>query len=301
MFLRSAFTKSAAASHVGGTSLYGTLTSSAAASKRFLAFPKTPAMFPLQTKRSFSNSQRVNDDASDYMLPHAVWNTETAKQVSITHDPPKDFIDTLAYNTIQLIRFNFDWMSGWSLFTPSERRAVNRVLFLETIAGIPGCIAGTLRHLSSLRNMKRDYGWIHTLMEEAENERMHLLTFVEIRKPGPFMRSLVFLSQGVFYNFFFLSYLISPRFCHRLVGYLEEEAVKTYTKLVSDYDNGHYPGWSSIKIPEIAIKYWKFDQNATMRELLLAMRADEANHRDVNHALSKLGPTEANPFNKGGH
>lgn len=35
-------------------------------------------------------------------------------------------------------------------------------------------VAGTLRHLNSLRKMKRDHGWIHTLLEEAENERMHL-------------------------------------------------------------------------------------------------------------------------------
>jgi len=28
---------------------------------------------------------------------------------------------------------------------------------------------------------------------------------------------------------FWVAYMISPRFCHRFVGYLEEEAVKTYT------------------------------------------------------------------------
>ena len=29
-----------------------------------------------------------------------------------------------------------------------------------------------LRHMRSLRSMRRDNGWIHTLLEEAENERM---------------------------------------------------------------------------------------------------------------------------------
>ena len=92
---------------------------------------------------------------------------------------------------------------------------------------------------------RRDAGWIHTLLEEAENERMHLMTFLSIRKPGIFMRALILGAQGVFYNLFcecfirlaaghmltaiyaVLSYLISPRICHRFVGYLEEEAVKT--------------------------------------------------------------------------
>lgn len=69
-----------------------------------------------------------------------------------------------------------------------------RILFLETIAGVPGMVAAVLRHLRSLRLMvsgisasptlcpplsgvlqRRDAGWIHTLLEEAENERMHLM------------------------------------------------------------------------------------------------------------------------------
>lgn len=78
--------------------------------------------------------------------------------------------------------------------------------------------------------MQRDMGWINTLLEEAENERMHLLTFLEIRKPGVLFRTNVILAQGIMFNMFFLAYLVSPQFCHSLVGYLEEEAVKTYTQ-----------------------------------------------------------------------
>jgi hypothetical protein len=44
--------------------------------------------------------------------------------------------------------------------------------------------AGMIRHLRSLRTMKRDHGWIPTLLEEAENERMHLMTFIKIKQPG---------------------------------------------------------------------------------------------------------------------
>ena len=90
-------------------------------------------------------------------------------------------------------------------------------------------VGGMLRHLRSLRRMQRDNGWINTLLEEAENERMHLLTFLEIRQPGIFFRTNVILAQGIMFNMFFAAYLVSPQFCHALVGYLEEEAVKTYT------------------------------------------------------------------------
>ena len=57
-------------------------------------------------------------------------------------------------------------------------------------------IGAMTRHLKSLRYMKRDHGWIHTLLEEAENERMHLLTFLELRKPGPLFKAMVVCGQG---------------------------------------------------------------------------------------------------------
>ena len=74
----------------------------------------------------------------------------------------------------------------------------------------------------------RDHGWIHTLLEEAENERLHLLTFLKLKQPGPVFRFMVLVSQGVMFNAFFLAYII-PKTCHRFVGYIEEEAVHTYT------------------------------------------------------------------------
>lgn len=37
---------------------------------------------------------------------------------------------------------------------------------------------------------------IHTLLEEAENERMHLLTFMQLRQPGILFRAAVLGGQG---------------------------------------------------------------------------------------------------------
>jgi hypothetical protein len=59
---------------------------------------------------------------------------------------------------------------------------------------------------------------------------MHLLTFMQMRQPGFLFRSMVLLGQGVVFNAYLLSYVLSPRTCHAFVGYLEEEAVKTYTR-----------------------------------------------------------------------
>lgn len=102
------------------------------------------------------------------------------------------------------------------------------------------------------------------------------------------------LLQGIYFNMFFISYLISPKFCHAIVGYLEEEAVKTYTHLIEDIDAGHV--WKGQRAPEAGIKYWKLAPDAEMRDMILAIRADEACHSHVNHKLSEI-PTDApNPF-----
>ncbi len=187
-------------------------------------------------------------------------------------------------------------MSGYSFGKLTESKALTRIVFLETVAGVPGSVAATLRHLASLRRMRRDGGFINTLMAEAENERMHLLTFLELRKPGWFMRAMVFATQGIFFNFFWVAYLISPKFCHRLVGYLEEEAVVTYTKICHAIQNGELHEWKGRAAPEIAIKYWNLPADATVEDVCRHVRADEAHHRDVNHTLAGLKEGELNPF-----
>ena len=156
----------------------------------------------------------------------------------------------------------------------------HRAVVLETIAAVPGMVGGALQHLRSLRRLEDDKGWIHTLLDEAENERMHLMTFVHVARPSHFERWLVLLAQGVFYNGFFVLYLISARTAHRLVGYFEEEAIISYTEYLHEIDTGSAP---SIPAPRIAIDYWKLAQNATLRDVIVVVRDDEKKHRDVNH------------------
>ena len=104
--------------------------------------------------------------------------------------------DKFANFVVNSMRAGFDYMSGYKSINPfkenhivSETLWVNRVIFLETVAAVPGFVAGMHRHLSSLRKLRRDNGWIHTLLEEAENERIHLLTFLEIKKPNMLFRT----------------------------------------------------------------------------------------------------------------
>lgn len=139
---------------------------------------------------------------------------------------------------------------------------------------------------------------IESLLEEAYNERMHLLTFLKLAEPGWFMRLIVLGAQGVFFNSFFISYLVSPRTCHRFVAYLEEEAVMTYSHAINDLEKGNLPKWSDLRAPDIAINYWNMPNgNQSMLDLLYYVRADEAKHREVNHTLANLKQKiDPNPY-----
>lgn len=191
------------------------------------------------------------------------------------HYAPKDFRDRIAYAFVKFLRFFADVFFA--------RRYGHRAVVLETVAAVPGMVGGAIQHLRALRRMESDHGWIRILLDEAENERMHLMTFIHIAQPSRLERMLILLAQGIFYNSFFLLYLISPRTAHRVVGYLEEEAVYSYTEYLAGVDNGTY---TNVSAPKIAIDYWKLAPDATLRDVIIAVRTDEAHHRDVNHEFA---------------
>jgi len=201
--------------------------------------------------------------------------SEEATDIERTHFQPKDFSDRVAYMTVRFMRFFADaFFAG---------RYGHRAVVLETVAAVPGMVAGNIQHLKSLRRLKDDDGWIHTLLAEAENERMHLLTFIHIAQPTMFERFLIIIAQGIFYNGFFLFYLVSNKTAHRIVGYLEEEAVYSYTEYLEGVDSGKY---ENVPAPKIAIDYWQLPEDARLRDVIIAVRADEAKHRDVNHGFA---------------
>lgn len=193
------------------------------------------------------------------------------------HHAPTNWMDRLAFWTVKSLR--------WPTDVFFQRRYGCRAMMLETVAAVPGMVGGALLHCKSLRRFEHSGGWVKALLEEAENERMHLMTFMEVAKPKWYERALVMAVQGVFFNAYFVGYLISPKFAHRMVGYLEEEAIHSYTEFLKELDNGNI---ENVPAPAIAIDYWQLPANATLRDVVVVVRADEAHHRDVNHFASDI-------------
>ena len=186
---------------------------------------------------------------------------------------PKNFSDYFALSMTKFFRFVAD--------TFFAKRYGHRAVVLETIAGVPGMVAGMLIHLRSLRKMQTGYGnQIREMLAEAENERMHLMFFIEIAKPNIFERILVILAQGVFMSFYLFMYIFFPRTSHRMIGYFEDEAVKSYTEYLELVESGKV---KNIQAPKLAINYYKLGSDAKLSDLIRCVRADEEHHSETNH------------------
>ena len=191
------------------------------------------------------------------------------------HHAPRDIHDRMALQLVKFMRVFADRFFA--------KRYGHRAVVLETVAAVPGMVGGLLQHLKAIRHIRDDQGWIRELIDEAENERMHLMTFIHIAQPTRVERLLIMFGQAVFYNAYFWLYLFAPRTAHRVVGYLEEEAVVSYTQYLAEIDAGRI---ENVPAPQIAKDYWKLPPDARLREVVIVIRADEAGHRDKNHSFA---------------
>ncbi|SEM71890.1 alternative oxidase [Pseudorhodobacter antarcticus] len=210
------------------------------------------------------------DAHKTFTQPHA------ADGIDLTaHRAPTDRRDKIALGVVKFMRVFAD-----AFFST---RYGHRAVVLETVAAVPGMVGGLLQHLKALRQIRDDQGWIRELLDEADNERMHLMTFIKIAEPSRFERFLILVAQGIFFNLYFLLYLFAPRVAHRVVAYLEEEAVISYTQYLEKVDAGVI---ENVPAPQLAIDYWNLGADARLREVIIAVRADEAGHRDKNHEFA---------------
>ena len=189
---------------------------------------------------------------------------------------PVTFSDRFAKKITKLLR--------WCADTFFSKRYGHRAIVLETVAAVPGMVSGVFMHFKSLRSMQTGYGpKLREMLAEAENERMHLMTFIQIAQPSRLERMLVIFAQFVFIFFYSILYILFPRTAHRLTGYFEEEAVISYTEYLSLVLDGTI---ENIPAPQLAIDYWNLDTFAKLSDVIIAIRKDEMHHRDTNHKFA---------------
>lgn len=120
-------------------------------------------------------------------------------------------------------------------------------------------------------------------MGEAENQRAHLMVFVQMARPKLAERFLIILAQGLVYNAYFLLYLIAPGTGHRISAYAAEDAVRAYSRFLDGLRDGTY---EDVPATPFSIAYWNLLPEARLSDVVAAIQEDEAIHRDVNHAFA---------------
>ena len=184
--------------------------------------------------------------------------------------------DSFALSMTKFFRFIAD-----SFFS---KRYGHRAVVLETVAGVPGMVAGVWMHFKSLRKMKAGYGeQIREMLSEAENERMHLMFFIEIAKPNLIERFIVLFSQLLFGLFYLFMYIFFTRTAHRMIGYFEDEAVSSYSEYLKMVESGKV---ENTPAPHLAIKYYQLGADARLSDLIKCVRADEQHHSETNHSYA---------------
>jgi ubiquinol oxidase len=187
------------------------------------------------------------------------------------------FRDAYAKGMTKFFRFFAD--------TFFAKRYGHRAVVLETIAGVPGMVGGMLIHLKSLRRHRRGYGpQIRELLAEAENERMHLMFFIEIAQPNWFERLLIVIAQFVFLLFYLVMYLISPSTSHKMIAYFEEEAVRSYSEYIQLIEDGTI---ENVPAPQLAIDYYNLvPEDADLLSMVYHVKWDEQKHSEANHRMA---------------
>ena len=230
-----------------------------------------------------------------------VWTEDEVDQALAvqTHVKPQTWLDKAIFGFVRGAYHSFNFLTRYDKSNPTPQSVQIRLLFLESVAGVPGMVAASMRHFRSLRTMNRDNGWIHTLLEEAENERMHLLVFMTVFNPCRATRLLVIAGQAVLLTALTATYAIHPPALHRFVGYLEETAVVTYSQVISTLQTPGthlHSAWKDLPAPDIARNYWRLDDTAKFLDVIRHIAADETHHRDVNHTFASISANTTNPY-----
>ncbi|XP_066912844.1 uncharacterized protein [Clytia hemisphaerica] len=244
----------------------------------------------------------AKSDHHAYTLRNRVWTEQELIEKYKTcknHVEPSKTSDYVMYGTLRFAYNAFNAVTFFDKDDPTPESMRTRLILLESIAGVPPFIMAGYRHFRSLRNLSYDGGRIYTHLEEAENERMHLVTCMQIFEAGALMKGSVFLAQMVATPICWFLCLLKPQWLNRGVGYLEELACETYSLVLTHCHNPEkklYKAWHDKPAPPVSIDYWMLPKDSTWPDVLRYIYADETHHRDINHTFADLSVTDSNPL-----
>jgi ubiquinol oxidase len=139
--------------------------------RHFSSSPNSPKI-----KEFFEQKETEKVYKTPAAWSHPAYSAEQMESVIVAHREAKTTSDKLALLAVKFMRWGLDTATGYKhekavalnkkdpdaaqrKYGMTEEKYMIRNVFLESIAGVPGMVAGMIRHLHSMRRMKRDNGW----------------------------------------------------------------------------------------------------------------------------------------------
>jgi len=94
---------------------------------------------------------RILLNPKSYRMAHPVYSKADIEGIATTYRTPTGWPDAIAKNAVIFCRAAVDFLTRYNPDKMTERGWLNRVIFLETVAGVPGMVGGMHRHFRSLR------------------------------------------------------------------------------------------------------------------------------------------------------
>ncbi|EIE21327.1 hypothetical protein COCSUDRAFT_48069 [Coccomyxa subellipsoidea C-169] len=209
---------------------------------------------------------------SKHTLPFAHWRT------------PKGVAEWTGFLAAQALNAAAAMLAhgpAWLFRIPRDTVWFRRVLLLECLSPVPGTVASIVAHVRALATLRGPGSFVESYQRESGNAHAHLLTLLQLR-PSLSLRALVLLSQAAFALPYAAAYAVAPRACHAFVCHLSGLTGEAISGALRDLDSGSIPSWQRLPAPESAAAYWGLPEGATMRTVLLVVRADMVARSAIN-------------------
>lgn len=231
-------------------------TSSAAQSKESLA-----NKMKAHISTSMPNHDQMNEESGH---PKAMSMSEEMRKAGINSFVPRTMGDRVARMEVLGMRYMFDVLTGYRRPFPGQEKALtennwlNKTIMLETLAMTPLFAASIVRYWRSLGGLRQDKGWVHALLDDSENERMHLTNWMMVKRPNLMMRAFVLAQQAFYVPMFMFGYTFTPKMAYRAIGYIEEVGLTHYRLLLREIEREGSPvhSWNFIPAPQVSREYW---------------------------------------------
>jgi hypothetical protein len=224
-----------------------------------------------------------------------VWSDKELTDVNGSTFVPESTQDKIAKYTVDAWIAIVDRISGYHMpenYIDKQSVWLAKMYLTECFLGNSGLYGAMVAHSKSVFSQPAELGNVSRQLSEADNQRAAFRTVLQLRNPNLVVKVLTVMSQLVDAVFVVPCQAVAPRFSARVMGYMYEDALSLYTRVLRELEDGDLKSLQNKPAPIIAVQYWRMKSGATVNDAILAMRADKNHQMIINHTIASLKKTK---------